>query len=437
MKSISQVACNSNFSIKTAFVVPLLAFLMGLSFDASALVVQTWDGEGTPAFVNTTAPADDPGWHNTSSNRSTVYLGNQWVLTAGHAGFGNVVLPSGTYNYIPGTRVYLSNPGSFAGITPTSSSDLLMYRIGVHPTSGLPPELEDPNVKDISITTSAAPFNSELLMIGAGQVRTLNTGTGSFNGQTDYGTNNWGFGKQGTASTVKTWGTNKISSTSVVSGIRKSGLNVLIEFSSKPPDDVIGQLVRFDREFNNLGNPQSGSTHDEAMATGGDSGGPVFFKDTNDDWQLLGLMHGIYSSDPSLATARFGDVTGVSDLSHYKSQIDVLLASDEYSAIGDLDLDGSVTGEIVNGVATGDLADMVANWGYTQASGDVISWTKGDLNQDGTTNLYDFVMLRDALGGSVSVTEFAALVAVAVPEPSSAFLALAMCGGFFAHRRRK
>ena len=422
--------------LRAGFSLCFTAILLGLPLSSSALIVQTWNGEGTPQLVNNSAPADDPGWHNTSSNRSTVYLGNQWVLTAGHAGFGDVVLPSGTYNIVPGSQVYLSNPSSFAGITPTSSSDLLMYRIGVHPTSGLPPELEDSNVKDISITSSPAPFNSELLMIGAGQVRTLNTGVDSFNGQTDFGTNNWGFGKQGTASTVKTWGTNRISSTSSVSGIRRSGLNVLIEFSSKPPDDVIGQLVRFDREYNNFGNPVGGSTPDEAMASGGDSGGPVFYKDNNNDWQLLGLMHGIYSSDASLATARFGDVTGVSDLSHYRAQIESLLASNEYSSIGDLDLDGSITGEIVNGVATGDLAEMVANWGYTQDSGDVISWTKGDLNQDGTTNLHDFVILRDALGGSISTSEFASLVAVAVPEPNSAVLAIALSLGLVARSRR-
>lgn len=435
MISILRVATAEVFTSRAILRLAITAFLSGLSLNASALIVQTWNGEGTPQLVNTTAPADDPGWHNASSNRSTIYLGNQWVLTATHAGSGSVALPSGTYSKIPNSDVILSNPGSLGSHTTTSLSDLRMYRIGVHPTSGLPPELEDPNVKDISITSSSASFNTEVLMIGAGQVRTLNTGDDSFNGQTDFGTNNWGFGKQASSSTVKTWGTNNIASTTSVSGIKRSGLNVLIEFASKPPNDVIGQLVRFDREYNNSGVLVGGSTPDEAMAAGGDSGGPVFFKDNNDDWQLLGLMHGIYSQN--LSQARFGDVTGVSDLSHYKSQIETLLASNEYSTIGDIDLDGSVTGEIINGVATGDLADMIANWGYTQASGDVVSWTKGDLNQDGTTNLHDFVMLRDALGGTISTSELATLVAVAVPEPTSAFLALALSVGLVARPRRK
>ena len=48
-------------------------------------------GDGT---ANTSAPSDDPGWANvgTRNKLTIVYLGNRWVLTAAHVGFGEVTI---------------------------------------------------------------------------------------------------------------------------------------------------------------------------------------------------------------------------------------------------------------------------------------------------------------------------------------------------------
>lgn len=414
----------------------VLFVLACMSQDATALVVKTWNGDGTPQNVNNTAPADDPGWHNTSSNRSTIYLGNQWVLTARHAGRGNVILPGGNYAEIPGTRVTLTNPSTFAGQSITSNSDLHLYRINTHPTSGLAPEDEDPLVKDITISTSTPGFNTEVLMIGAGGTRTLDAN--GFNGQRDFGSGSYGFDTAASPSSLKTWGTNRIASTSSVGGIVRQGLNVLVEFGNPGPNDTIGVLTRFDRGFNSSNNAiNDGSLDDEAQATGGDSGGPVFLKNNNDEWVLAGLMHAVYIvGGHNSGDAYFGDLTGISDLSHYESQIQALLASNEYSVMGDVDLDGSITGSIVDGQATGDLAVLIDNWGYQQSEGDIVSWKRGDLNQDGITNLDDFSLIRDALGGSISVSQLSALVAaVAVPEPSAAMLLLLGCFTAVSKRR--
>jgi hypothetical protein len=48
-----------------------------------AVLISSDDGTG-----NTTAPASDPGWSNVGDRGglSAVYVGNGWVLSAGHVG---------------------------------------------------------------------------------------------------------------------------------------------------------------------------------------------------------------------------------------------------------------------------------------------------------------------------------------------------------------
>ena len=74
-----------------------------------------------------------------------------------------------------------------------------------------------------------------------------------------------------------------------------------------------------------------------------------------------------------------------------------------YSIIGDVNLDGSVTGDGTGATIADDVSAFVAGWGNDNLAGlgDYDSWTKGDLNLDGVTNVEDFVMLRGALNGPV------------------------------------
>ena len=219
--------------------------------------------------------------------------------------------------------------------------------------------------------------------------------------------------------------------------------------------DVIGQFTRFDESLNPDGSViPNGGTLDEFQGAAGDSGSPLFAKydfdagrfvdrDENGEWVLTGVFHAIYSlQNQSTSVPVFGQHTGISNLAfdHYSDQIAEFRASDEYSVIGDIDLDGQVTGGIVNGVPTGDLSILVNNWLNQESQADIVSWKRGDLNQDGVTGLADFVLLRDALGGSISVSEFSSLVTgLSVPEPSTATLAVAVSAALLSGigRRRR
>lgn len=242
---------------------------------------------------------------------------------------------------------------------------------------------------------------------------------------------------------MKAWGTNRVSAASGVPNAYDTGGALLAELGGAH-NDVISLAVKFDRGLtynSGLGefvDVADGSTDYEAQAAGGDSGGPVFYRDGGGDWVLGGVMHAIYldNNQPPYVSV-FGNHTAFSDLSftHYYDQIATLRASDLYSVVGDIDLDGVITGEIINGVPTGDLAALVDGWLYNQAEADIVSWKEGDLNQDGFTNLADFVILREALGGTISTSQFALLVS-AVPEPSAALLALWGIGALATRRQR-
>ena len=182
--------------------------------------------------------------------------------------------------------------------------------------------------------------------------------------------------------------------------------------------DTIGFTMQFD---------ETGFAN-EAQGAGGDSGGAVFWKD-GDEWVLAGLMHGIYSPNSASSysdstklklSGSFGSFTGISNLSYSTYSSQIASARTAFSRMGDINLDGVVTGGIVNGVATGDLGILVDNWLYSSAKADVHTWMKGDLNLDGRVDLGDFVLMRDALGGTISSSAFAQLVAAAtIPEPST------------------
>jgi hypothetical protein len=425
----------------------LLAVAVALAVSPSqALIVKTWNGAGTPALINTTAPADDPGFHNLPTNKTGVYLGDNLFLTAIHADTGgSVQIAGGTFPIISGSAVTLTNPTSFGGSRVNSdgsltvNSDLRLYRVGVDVTTGLSPEELDPAIRRISLASRLANTSTEqLTMFGKGFIRTINganTTNGQFhynsagavlNNQADWPTSayrGFGFGDSAVQPRPWQWGTN-LRTTASPNGVVKVGQNLLLE--SPGFADTIGFAVRFDEA----------GLADEAQGAAGDSGGPVFWKD-GDEWVLAGLMHGVYygNGQPSVL-GMFGGFTGISDLSYstYASQIEG--ARGRFSKIGDINLDGLVTGGIVNGVATGDLSVLVNNWLYSSAEADVHTWMKGDLNLDGRVDLGDFVLMRDALGGTISSSSFAQLVAAAtIPEPST--LGLAVVAGLASLRRRR
>jgi hypothetical protein len=97
--------------------------------------------------------ADVTGWSYVGSDNgaSAVYLGNGYVLTAGHVGAGNFILGNNTYDIIPGSSK------SFG------TADLSLFKINT--TSTTDNVLSLPALK---LETSAPSVGSSLVMIGYG-----------------------------------------------------------------------------------------------------------------------------------------------------------------------------------------------------------------------------------------------------------------------------
>ncbi|MEM6330607.1 MAG: hypothetical protein AAF790_10200 [Planctomycetota bacterium] len=443
----------------------MLALSVLAAGPAEAVVVDFLASDGvtvpsSPAQVNTTAPPDDPGWYRSLEDASGIYLGNQWILTASHLRqvsdpFTSVTLPSGTYDVIPNSRIYLSNPASFDGEALTPESDLMMFRLALPPGTDDRPEDVDPNLAAdpfgtglVQLASAPPAVGTEILMIGRGASRRTNTDdpAGHFD---DLDGNRSGFRVRNTR--IKTWGTNRVADDSDFQNNSDSNIAFIATIGNR---DVIGQYTVFDSDLDNLQNVDTPTTY-EARAAGGDSGGPVFFHE-NGQWVLGGIMHAVtlVTENTPSNEVPFGTGTVFTDISqpHYASQINALLANDfdlfeqvsgvstdfvGYSIAGDINLDGVVSGDGTGDAATDDLAAFVAGWKYEQDTADIRSWVQGDLNQDGVVDLADFAELRAAYGGQINAGQLGALLSLgAVPEPSGCVLA-GLAAGFAAGRRRR
>jgi hypothetical protein len=458
----------------------LLLTIAALPRWASAIILSRYSQSNPTAQYNVTAPADDPGWYNVSDNTSApsssyVYLGNQWVLTAYHANGSNppgpLQLANGVFPLIPGSDYRLTNPtgdyhqrnlsgGQYVNFFGplTSHSDLRMFRVNTDVTTGLRPEDLNPGIKPISIATTAPGVGANLVMMGIGNDRGVNTSDvlqqGLFHFDVNTSSNPWtwpaptnsggdhfGFNviSDSVAPRVKRWGTNAVSpDTQLEQDWGVSDSNNLIASTINNNADVLTLIAKFD---------QLGPNSDEALASAGDSGGAVFFKDGTGQWKLAGVMHVIYLlSGQSAGKAIYGDWTAFSDLSnpHYYQQIEDRRALSTYSVMGDINLDGIVAGTGTGAWASDDVTAFVQGWLYERSQGDILTWKNGDLNQDGITDLSDFALLRTALGGTVSTADLQQLLgsaggAGAVPEPGAIVLWLGILSGLlwiFRPRRR-
>ena len=241
----------------------LTLFLLVVPLPAAALVV---DGNSTES---SRAPQDDPGWASVGQRgiSSAVYLRDGWVITAAHAGTGDVIFGTTTHAPIPGTTVQLSGSGG-------ASSDLMMFRIT--PTPDLP---------ELRMNHKPMRFGTLVVMVGFGK------GKGQafeWNGIPGY---RWG------PDVARRWGTNRI-------------------FAARQWVSTRGlKTWCFQMDFSRHG------TDHEAQASLGDSGGAVFVNQ-NDRWKLTGVILQVGNTpDQPDSTSIYGNITSAADLSFYRIQI--------------------------------------------------------------------------------------------------------------------
>ncbi len=249
-----------------------------------AVIIVTGDGTG-----NTTAPGDDPGFDNvgTVHGLSGVYLGNGWVLTAGHVGSGDMEFGGFTYQPVP---------GSFQKLTGGTASfaDLALLRM-----------VGDPGLPTTALATTTPSVGNSVVMIGRGFSRGSAT---SWNGNNGW---NW------TIPMVKRWGANRVSTT---------GNSIL---------NTESLTLNFDP-------PGPFAVSDEAHVATGDSGGAVYWS-SGGIWYLAGTLFAslTFGSQPA-NTSLYGNGVAAADVSFYRSEILAIVSVPACSNGLDDDLDGQI-----------------------------------------------------------------------------------------------
>jgi hypothetical protein len=218
------------------------------------------------------APQKDPGWRNVGERkgRSAVYLGEGWVLTAGHVGVGPVRFEGKSFPPVPDSAVAVNTRG-----VPGRKTDLLLFR--VDPAPDLPV---------LGIRKTPVRPGTRLLMVGYGLGR----------GDEASWMNRSGYRHKPGA--TKRWGTNRAQDAGV-----------------KIRDPEGSETICFHTQFRHRG------TKHEAQAAPGDSGGAVFAKGAS-RFRLAGLMLAVVGQrGQPRDVALYGDRTSVADLTRYRAQI--------------------------------------------------------------------------------------------------------------------
>ncbi len=363
---------------------------------------------------------------------------------------------TGTFTPIAGQNYIIHNPPpSMAnGLSLTTETDLHLVRLSA-----------DPILPSLTIASQSPPSSgsngSQVMFIGQGPVR--------LSSQTNWQVNtsdpkNWmwtelagsggNFHGYKTATGAKLWGTNRLANPGSFSTIFSSTLSGTTGvLPLKTPDGVTRDVISMMSTFDQPG--QNGALTYEAQAVGGDSGSSVFYKNGS-QWQLAGIVNSTLIYNNQVVTnGIYGDATTFTDLSYYNtpyqgSICDVMKSCGNYSAVGDVNLDGIVSGNGTGPAQSDDVTAFVAGWKYNNGAGagDYLSWTHGDMNHDGQTDVSDFLIVRSALNGEISGAALTALFganvpqfpidgAGIVPEPPIASLILSALAGLALAARRK
>ncbi len=262
-----------------------LAAGVALASSASALVTI---GDSAVHLVAPTPAAADPGWRRTGGDGT--YLGNGWMITAAHTGFGGGATVDGAFY-----EAYFGSNVRLHTVDGTGLTDLRMYRL-----KWLPPF---PAIKVID--ASLAP-GTAVTLIGSGFRRGAAVSYDAawhLNGTPVAHT---GF-LFGTEIGVKSWGTNRITNN--------------VDF-----DDTWGMARCYTADFTAPGIGSTATT-DETLIAVGDSGGSMWAS-ISGEWQLAGVLIdlGVLPGQNWGEAAIYGDWTYAVDLAPYRPQIDALLA---------------------------------------------------------------------------------------------------------------
>jgi hypothetical protein len=388
-----------------------------------------------------------------------VYLGDNWVLTARHISANTITFNTGSFTRVSSQNFVIRNPPSALanGASMTTETDLRLFRInGNVGLPALPIASESPPLTGSS--------GSQVMFIGHGRQRlstethwAINTNspppTASewVDAEVPSGGTAHGYKTNNTPRT-KRWGTNRLedpSSNAFPSDVFDETINptsAVFALTTGCPNncvtrDVISMVTTF--------SPQSDSSAlpFESQAVASDSGGAVFYNRGTDevpDWVLSGIVNGnITLPNQPGSYALYGNSTAFADLSYYNqpyqfSICDFMKTCGAYGAMGDVNLDGDVTGNGTGPTSVDDVSAFVSGWGNDNGAGrgDYVTWTKGDLNLDGVTDVDDFLLLRSALHGPINNSVMVSLFG-AVPEPSSCILALLAAAYLVANARRR
>jgi len=404
-----------------------MATMSSLPRSVKALMVGATPGVNADTSMNPATPGSgwtqgDPGWANaahTAANLNAVYIGDGWMLSAFHTGVNDTTfIESGqTLNPIPGQDFQVSN------------ADLRLYRINGDPA------LLSPTIKPVTMASQPLAVNDQVMFIANGLYRdptelswTVNTATdpdtwnlvGSCSGNNCYhGYGSAGYGKR--------WGANTVVDDQTLFGTSENDANITVVVNG----NTISNLTQYSKQT-----APCGSNCFEAQVISGDSGSGVFHK-RNGVWELAGITANIFSFDGQDTTAAVykdvpfnsppvyntGDASAFVDLSSYYSQItSIISAHQDYSAVGDLNLDGTPG-------TPADIAAFVAGWRYNNGTGagTITSWKNGDVTHDGKTDANDFLRFRSGLSAGAGAQLSALMsgyISGGVPEPSTAMLIL-------------
>jgi hypothetical protein len=308
----------SNLLANLLWVAGFCCATMTMARTAPAVIISSGNGNNDSAsLIADGGPGGPnlPGFVNVGSSgangASVTYLGNGWLLAAGHASVNSgtpVLLGGNSYTVDDSSITFLTNPDN-------SLADLKLVRLTTDP--GLPQITSN-------LISSTTP-NGRQIMIGNGFQR----GDATF-WNVDTMQDPWQWTEQSPPATpgpddyagFKTitnhsirWGENEVDSTGLFQFTYTDG--------NGDPHFVHAYSTQFDDETYTGVAP----LEHEAQLSNGDSGGAVFTL-VNGQWQLGGIMvaQSVFSGQPPLGNPYFphtvfGNDALIVDLSFYRDQI--------------------------------------------------------------------------------------------------------------------